>query len=200
MKIRRKFENDTRGFPERIKGNITSSSLHLCMMPHQHGSEQVEQKQFQVGLPEFGGRKLQAYAAAPTENRGYAGNLPKCNHCNFHHSGRCPPKCQKLPMNWSSGTPALMEEAHAEKLAWGWKIRKRIECGLRASFERVQASGEKNLDHLRVSRTDKMKLMTFEVVRDFLRDLNKLTIKNTLSLPRIEDWFDNFKVRVVSSR
>ncbi|GJT39223.1 putative reverse transcriptase domain-containing protein [Tanacetum coccineum] len=36
-----------------------------------------------------------AYAAAPTENRGYARNLPKCNHCNFHHSGRCPPKCQK---------------------------------------------------------------------------------------------------------
>ncbi|GJW38929.1 putative reverse transcriptase domain-containing protein [Tanacetum coccineum] len=36
-----------------------------------------------------------AYAAAPTENRGYAGNLPKCNRCNFHHSGRCPPKCQK---------------------------------------------------------------------------------------------------------
>ncbi|GJS98135.1 putative reverse transcriptase domain-containing protein [Tanacetum coccineum] len=36
-----------------------------------------------------------AYAAAPTENKGYAGNLPKCNRCNFHHSGRCPPKCQK---------------------------------------------------------------------------------------------------------
>ncbi|GJV60055.1 hypothetical protein Tco_1466155 [Tanacetum coccineum] len=26
--------------------------------------------------------------SAPTENRGYAGNLPKCNRCNFHHSGR----------------------------------------------------------------------------------------------------------------
>ncbi|GKF34058.1 hypothetical protein Tco_0107258, partial [Tanacetum coccineum] len=26
-----------------------------------------------------------AYAATPTENRGYAGNLPKCNRCNFHH-------------------------------------------------------------------------------------------------------------------
>ncbi|GKF47050.1 putative reverse transcriptase domain-containing protein [Tanacetum coccineum] len=36
-----------------------------------------------------------AYAAAPAEGRGYAGNLPKCNRCNFHHSGRCPPKCQK---------------------------------------------------------------------------------------------------------
>ncbi|GJW62378.1 putative reverse transcriptase domain-containing protein [Tanacetum coccineum] len=36
-----------------------------------------------------------AYAAAPTENKGYVGNLPKCNHYNFHRSGRCPPKCQK---------------------------------------------------------------------------------------------------------
>ncbi|GJV38683.1 putative reverse transcriptase domain-containing protein [Tanacetum coccineum] len=36
-----------------------------------------------------------AYAAAPTENRGYAGNLPRCNRCNFYHSGRCSPKCQK---------------------------------------------------------------------------------------------------------
>ncbi|GKF55735.1 putative reverse transcriptase domain-containing protein, partial [Tanacetum coccineum] len=25
---------------------------------------------------------------APTENRGYAGNLPKCNTCNFHHNGQ----------------------------------------------------------------------------------------------------------------
>ncbi|GJV68768.1 putative reverse transcriptase domain-containing protein [Tanacetum coccineum] len=36
-----------------------------------------------------------AYAAVLTENRGYAGNIPKCNCCNFHHCGRCPPKCQK---------------------------------------------------------------------------------------------------------
>ncbi|GKB55131.1 putative reverse transcriptase domain-containing protein, partial [Tanacetum coccineum] len=36
-----------------------------------------------------------AYAAAPTENKGYAGNLPRCNCCNSHHNGQCPPKCQK---------------------------------------------------------------------------------------------------------
>ncbi|GKA04998.1 putative reverse transcriptase domain-containing protein [Tanacetum coccineum] len=33
-----------------------------------------------------------AYAAAPTENKGYAGNLPKCNRCNLSPSGRCPSK------------------------------------------------------------------------------------------------------------
>ncbi|GKE53077.1 putative reverse transcriptase domain-containing protein [Tanacetum coccineum] len=36
-----------------------------------------------------------AYAAAPAEGRGYAGNLPKCNRCNSHHNGQCPPKCPK---------------------------------------------------------------------------------------------------------
>nr|GEX07424.1 putative reverse transcriptase domain-containing protein [Tanacetum cinerariifolium] len=34
-------------------------------------------------------------AAAPAEGRGYVGNLPKCNRCNFHHKGQCPPKCPK---------------------------------------------------------------------------------------------------------
>nr|GEX10613.1 hypothetical protein [Tanacetum cinerariifolium] len=36
-----------------------------------------------------------AYAAAPPEGRGYEGNLPRCNHCNSHHNGQCPPKCRK---------------------------------------------------------------------------------------------------------
>nr|GFB59972.1 putative reverse transcriptase domain-containing protein [Tanacetum cinerariifolium] len=36
-----------------------------------------------------------AYAVAPAEGRGYAGNLPRCNCCNSHHNGQCPPKCRK---------------------------------------------------------------------------------------------------------
>ncbi|GJU31244.1 putative reverse transcriptase domain-containing protein [Tanacetum coccineum] len=34
-----------------------------------------------------------AYVAAPAKNRGYAGNLPKCNRCNSYHNRQCPPKC-----------------------------------------------------------------------------------------------------------
>nr|GFC05894.1 hypothetical protein [Tanacetum cinerariifolium] len=60
---RKKIEKYVRGFPERIKGNITSSKP--------------------------------AYAAAPAEDRGYAGNLPRSNRCNSHHNGQCPPKCRK---------------------------------------------------------------------------------------------------------
>nr|GEV57646.1 putative reverse transcriptase domain-containing protein [Tanacetum cinerariifolium] len=36
-----------------------------------------------------------AYAAAPTEGKAYAGTLPKCNQCNLHHNGQCPPKCRR---------------------------------------------------------------------------------------------------------
>nr|GFA22061.1 putative reverse transcriptase domain-containing protein [Tanacetum cinerariifolium] len=38
---------------------------------------------------------VRAYSAAPAEGKGYIENLPKCNHCNFHHNGQCPPKCQR---------------------------------------------------------------------------------------------------------
>ena len=34
------------------------------------------------------------YAAGPTEGKGYAGNLPKCDKCQKHHNpGRCPDPC-----------------------------------------------------------------------------------------------------------
>nr|GEY60681.1 hypothetical protein [Tanacetum cinerariifolium] len=36
-----------------------------------------------------------AYVAAPTEGKTYAGILPKCNRCNLHHNGQCPPKCRR---------------------------------------------------------------------------------------------------------
>ncbi|GJV16337.1 putative reverse transcriptase domain-containing protein [Tanacetum coccineum] len=36
-----------------------------------------------------------AYAVAPTEGKGYAGTLPKCNRCNLHHNGQCPLKCRR---------------------------------------------------------------------------------------------------------
>ncbi|GJX25978.1 putative reverse transcriptase domain-containing protein [Tanacetum coccineum] len=130
---KKKIERYTRGFPERIKGNITSSkpaTLHDAInMARELVEQAVQGRATRIG--DSNKRKWEdhqrntnnnnnnpnnnnnnrnnnyhqqqnrrqetarAYAAAPTENRGYAGNLPKCNRCNFHHSGRCPPKCQK---------------------------------------------------------------------------------------------------------
>ncbi|GJV83338.1 reverse transcriptase domain-containing protein [Tanacetum coccineum] len=37
---------------------------------------------------------IRAYAATPTENSRYAGNLPLCKRCALHHTGPCTVKCQ----------------------------------------------------------------------------------------------------------
>ncbi|GJU90534.1 reverse transcriptase domain-containing protein, partial [Tanacetum coccineum] len=37
---------------------------------------------------------IRAYAATPTKNNMYAGNLPLCKRCNLHHTGPCTVKCQ----------------------------------------------------------------------------------------------------------
>ncbi|GJT95631.1 putative reverse transcriptase domain-containing protein [Tanacetum coccineum] len=114
----KKIERYTRGFPERIKGNITSSkpsTLHDAInMARELVKQVVQGRATRIG--ESNKRKWEdhqrnnnnnhnnnnrnnnyhqqqnrrqetarAYAAAPTENRGYARNLPKCNRCNFHH-------------------------------------------------------------------------------------------------------------------
>ncbi|GJW49693.1 putative reverse transcriptase domain-containing protein [Tanacetum coccineum] len=66
---KKKIEKYVRGFPERIKGNITSSkpaTLHDAII-----------------MAPLAGGKI------------YAGNLPKCNRCNLHHHGPCPQKCQR---------------------------------------------------------------------------------------------------------
>nr|GFD07657.1 hypothetical protein [Tanacetum cinerariifolium] len=38
--------------------------------------------------------RARAYAADPTEGRGYAGNLPLCNKCKLHHTGPCKVRCR----------------------------------------------------------------------------------------------------------
>ncbi|GJR18234.1 putative reverse transcriptase domain-containing protein [Tanacetum coccineum] len=77
---KKKIEKYIRGFPERIKGNITSSkpaTLHDAInMVHELET-------------------ARAYATALVDGKGYAGKLPRCNRCNSHHNTRCPPKCQK---------------------------------------------------------------------------------------------------------
>ncbi|GJX49982.1 putative reverse transcriptase domain-containing protein [Tanacetum coccineum] len=131
---KKKIEKYIRGFPERIKGNITSSkpaTLHDAInMARELVEQTVQGRTTRIG--ESNKRKWEdhqrntnnnnpnnnnnnnnrnrnnyhqqqnrrqetarAYAAASAEGRGYAGNLPKCNRCNSHHNGQCPPKCGK---------------------------------------------------------------------------------------------------------
>ncbi|GJY16096.1 putative reverse transcriptase domain-containing protein, partial [Tanacetum coccineum] len=127
---KKKIEKYIRGFPKRIKGNITSSkpaTLHDAInMAHELVEQTVQGTATRIG--ESNKRKWEdhqrntnnnnpnnncnrnnnyhqqqnrrqetarAYATAPVEGKGYAGKLPRCNRCNFHHNRRCPPKCQK---------------------------------------------------------------------------------------------------------
>nr|GEY28659.1 reverse transcriptase domain-containing protein [Tanacetum cinerariifolium] len=39
------------------------------------------------------------YTAGPSEKKAYTGNLPLCTKCNYHHIGKCAPKCRKCKRN-----------------------------------------------------------------------------------------------------
>nr|GEY41640.1 hypothetical protein [Tanacetum cinerariifolium] len=111
--------DDIKGFPKRVKVNVTLSkpaSLHDAInMAHELVEQSIQAKATMIG--ESNKRKWddhqrnnnnnnhkrnvnthhqqqnkrqkagKAYVAAPAEGRGYAENLPRCNHCNSHHNG-----------------------------------------------------------------------------------------------------------------
>ncbi|GJT71004.1 putative reverse transcriptase domain-containing protein [Tanacetum coccineum] len=219
---KKKIERYTRGFPERIKGNITSSkpaTLHDAInMARELVEQAVQGRATRIG--ESNKRKWEdhqrnnnnnhnnnnrnrnnnyhqqqnrrqetarAYAAAPTENRGYAGNLPKCNRCNFHHSGPiAPPMLMRCVMGVnpnvvtvrsSNGSYAcILFDSGAEKSFVSSAFTPFIDIAptaLNTSYEVELADGKvargrkRILDHLRVSRLMKKKFDDIRVVRDF---------------------------------
>ncbi|GJY16301.1 hypothetical protein Tco_0386723 [Tanacetum coccineum] len=82
---RKKIEKYIRGFPEGIKGNVTSSKPATLHDAINMARELIEQ-----------GEAARAYVVAPTEGRGYTENLPWCNRCKAHHHlGMFPPRCGK---------------------------------------------------------------------------------------------------------
>nr|GEX69018.1 hypothetical protein [Tanacetum cinerariifolium] len=129
---KKKIRRYIKGFPEKIKGNITSSkptALHDAINMARELVEQVVQgRAARIGKsnktkweehqrntnnnnpnhhnnrnrnhnthhqqPNRRQEATKSYVATTAENMGYAGNLPKCNHCNSHHNGQFPPKCQ----------------------------------------------------------------------------------------------------------
>ncbi|GKF48414.1 putative reverse transcriptase domain-containing protein, partial [Tanacetum coccineum] len=92
--------NEKKGFPERIKGNITSSrptTLHDAINLARELVKQAVQGKAARNRRQETGR---AYAATPAKGRGYNGNLPMCHRYKVHHQqGPCPHKygrCNKL--------------------------------------------------------------------------------------------------------
>ncbi|GJR70698.1 retrovirus-related pol polyprotein from transposon TNT 1-94 [Tanacetum coccineum] len=51
---------------------------------HGESSGQQQNKEHKV---------IRAHTAGPSNKKGYAGNLPLCNKCKFHHTGLCTAKC-----------------------------------------------------------------------------------------------------------
>ncbi|GJR69546.1 putative reverse transcriptase domain-containing protein [Tanacetum coccineum] len=111
----KKIEKYIRGFPERIKGNITSSkpaTLHEAInMARELVEQSVQGRAARIG--ESNKRKWEDNQRNNNNNNHnynnnhnnnnnplvggkiYARNLPKCNRCNLHHHGPCPQKCQR---------------------------------------------------------------------------------------------------------
>ncbi|GJX35703.1 putative reverse transcriptase domain-containing protein [Tanacetum coccineum] len=81
---RNKIERYVRGFPERVKVNVTSSkhaNLHEAINMARELVEQAIQ--------------AKATRIRETKGRGYAQNSPLCNKCRLHHFGLCHLKCGK---------------------------------------------------------------------------------------------------------
>ncbi|GKF45028.1 putative reverse transcriptase domain-containing protein, partial [Tanacetum coccineum] len=223
---KKKIKRYTCGFPERIKGNITSSkpaTLHYAInMARELVEQAVQDKATRIG--ESNKRRWEdhqrnnnnnhnnnnrnrnnnyhqqqnrrqetarAYVAAPTENRGYAGNLPKCNRCNFHHSSRCPQKCQKcqrtghLKKDCRAILPGACNDFMQNVTCYGCgeKGHLKNKCPKVGNQHNEGAGARVYAPTKRASR--KGLHSTYE--------LNKLTIKNRYPLPRIDDLFDQLQ-------
>nr|GEV15763.1 hypothetical protein [Tanacetum cinerariifolium] len=58
----------------------------------------------------------QAYAVGTGERKEYAGNLPLCNKCKFHHNGPCTTKCANCKKgHYKSHYPELKNRSHGNQ-------------------------------------------------------------------------------------
>ncbi|GJT02005.1 putative reverse transcriptase domain-containing protein [Tanacetum coccineum] len=254
---KKKIERYVRGFPERIKGNITSSkpaTLHDAInMARELVEQSVQGRAARIG--ESNKRKwednqrnnnnnthnynnnhnnnnnrnrnnnhhqqqnrrqeaVRAYAAAPAEGKIYAGNLPKCNRCNLHHHGRCPPKCQRCQKMGHLEKDCRVRLQGADLIAnptrsfdvsldglwtyiprlsrFGYRKTVRILLS-NARYLKFKERGGKDLHLLACIKVMRKSLMTYVLSETSLRELNKLTIKKRYPLPRIDDLFDQLQ-------
>nr|GEU99767.1 reverse transcriptase domain-containing protein [Tanacetum cinerariifolium] len=58
-----------------------------------------------------------AYTTGPGEKKAYAGNLPLCTKCNYHHTGQCAPKCNNCKKyeqgNFKKNAPKFKNNGNA---------------------------------------------------------------------------------------
>ncbi|GJW49309.1 hypothetical protein Tco_0090660 [Tanacetum coccineum] len=71
-------------FNDRRTFNNNSRSNNYRNTNNRYNNRQQQNQRQEVG---------KAYAVTPSENSRYAGDLPLCKRCNFHHTGPCTGKC-----------------------------------------------------------------------------------------------------------
>ncbi|GJQ98052.1 putative reverse transcriptase domain-containing protein [Tanacetum coccineum] len=109
-----KVERFIWGLPNSIQGNVTSSKRPRLQEAIQIANSLMDQK-VRVSTARQANNKrrmknnprdnhaqqppykrqnvARAYTAGPSKNKEYAGTLPLCNKCKYHHNGPCTTKC-----------------------------------------------------------------------------------------------------------
>nr|GEV25802.1 putative reverse transcriptase domain-containing protein [Tanacetum cinerariifolium] len=74
--------NQTKQRENKVAGNV--SNKRKWKGDHNESSSQQQNKEHEV---------FRAYTVRLSNKVDYAGNIPLCNRCNFHHIGKCAEKC-----------------------------------------------------------------------------------------------------------
>ncbi|GJZ33691.1 zf-CCHC domain-containing protein [Tanacetum coccineum] len=111
---------------------------------------------------------VRTYAATPTKNKKYHGNLPLCTRCTLHHTGVCTVKCQSC-----NKVGHLTRNCRSKGPATG--------SNLRSVSVTCHACGEKGHYKSQCSKTDNS---TFYVSKKCLCD-------ESLVIPMKEIWHDD---------
>ncbi|GJS82754.1 reverse transcriptase domain-containing protein [Tanacetum coccineum] len=71
---------------ERQEDKVAENTSNKRTWEGDHGGSSSQQQN-------IGHKMIRAHAVRPSNKKEYAGNLPLCNKCKFHHTGPCVAKC-----------------------------------------------------------------------------------------------------------
>ncbi|GKD19170.1 RNA-directed DNA polymerase, eukaryota, partial [Tanacetum coccineum] len=94
-----KIERYVGGLPNMINRSVVASKPKTMQEAIEMATELMDKK-----ICTFAERVAIAYTAGSCERKEYAGTLPLCNKCKFHHNGQCTVRCANCK---SAGTLPL---------------------------------------------------------------------------------------------
>ncbi|GKB32981.1 reverse transcriptase domain-containing protein [Tanacetum coccineum] len=86
--------NQTKQQENKVAGN--ASNKRKWEGDHNGGSNQQQNKEHKV---------FRAHAVGPNNKKEYAGTLPLCNNCKFHHNGPCTIMCRNWKKEYAGTQP-----------------------------------------------------------------------------------------------